>query len=103
MTRGERTALITGSGKNIGRGIALHLAESGFNIVLNGSRDRAACEEVASKIRELVWDFREQNGFTLLDITEGEVTARLFAWSSSDPLDSIDTLEPYHTASIRRP
>ena len=53
MARGDRTALITGSGKNIGRGIALNLAKSGFNIVLNGSRDRAACEEVASKVSDL--------------------------------------------------
>ena len=53
MARGDRTALVTGSGKNIGRGIALHLAQSGFNIVLNGSRDRAACEEVAAKVSDL--------------------------------------------------
>ena len=53
MAEDKRTALITGSGKNIGRGVALHLAESGFNIVLNGSRDRDACEEVAAKVRAL--------------------------------------------------
>jgi 3-oxoacyl-[acyl-carrier protein] reductase len=53
MAQEKRTALITGSGRNIGRAIALHLAESGYNIVLNGSRDQAACEEVAEKIRGL--------------------------------------------------
>lgn len=53
MTQGKRTALVTGSGKNIGRAIALHLAEAGCNIVLNGSQDRTACEEVAEKVRGL--------------------------------------------------
>ena len=53
MAQGKRTALITGSGKNIGRAIALHLAKSGHNIVVNGSRDQAACEEVADKARAL--------------------------------------------------
>ena len=47
----RRTALITGSGRNIGRSIALKLAVSGVNIVLNGSSDRAACESVAGEIR----------------------------------------------------
>jgi len=46
----QRTALITGSGKNIGRAIALELASAGYNIILNGSSDRAACESVAKEI-----------------------------------------------------
>lgn len=49
MTSKNRTALITGSGKNIGRAIALELAGRGFNVVLNGSRDKAACESVAAE------------------------------------------------------
>ena len=53
MAQSKRTALITGSGRNIGRAIALHLAGAGYNIVLNGSRDRAACEEVAAKVEDL--------------------------------------------------
>lgn len=46
---GERTALITGSGKNIGRAIALYLARGGHNVVVNGSSDRASCEAVAKE------------------------------------------------------
>ncbi|HAT35029.1 MAG TPA: 3-oxoacyl-ACP reductase [Rhodospirillaceae bacterium] len=50
MSRRERTALITGSGQMIGRGIALPLAEAGFNIILNGSKNTAACESVAEEL-----------------------------------------------------
>lgn len=47
-----KTALVTGSGRNIGRGVALHLAAAGCNVVLNGSQDRAACDEVAALVQE---------------------------------------------------
>ncbi len=47
-----KTALITGAGRNIGRAIALELAERGCNVVVNGSSDRAACEAVAAEAQE---------------------------------------------------
>ena len=56
MARGERTALITGSGKNIGRAIALHLAKAGCNVVVNGSSDQAACDAVADEVRAIGTD-----------------------------------------------
>ena len=46
----KRTALITGSGRNIGRAIAIELANNSCNIILNGSSDRAACESVAKEL-----------------------------------------------------
>ncbi len=51
MKKQQRTALITGSGKNIGRAVAIELAHCGFNIILNGSSDRGACESVANEIK----------------------------------------------------
>ena len=45
---------------------------------------------------------REKNGFTLLDIDAGSVTVRLFEWRRGEPEAAIDTLEPYHTHTIRR-
>jgi 3-oxoacyl-[acyl-carrier protein] reductase len=48
-----RTALITGSGQNIGKAIALAFARQGANIVLNGHRKQAAIDAVAAEIREL--------------------------------------------------
>jgi 3-oxoacyl-[acyl-carrier protein] reductase len=53
LPKANRTALITGSNKNIGRACALTLARSGCNIVVNGARDRAAAESVAAEVRAL--------------------------------------------------
>jgi 3-oxoacyl-[acyl-carrier protein] reductase len=49
----RRVALITGAGRNIGRACVLGLAEDGFDVVLNGSSDRAACERVAAEAERL--------------------------------------------------
>ncbi len=46
-----RTALIPGAGRNIGRAVALGLAQDGMNVVVNGSSDRAAAERVAEEAR----------------------------------------------------
>lgn len=53
MSHVRKTALITGSGQNIGRGIAHELAKAGNNIVVNGSRNRDAAESVAEEARQL--------------------------------------------------
>jgi 3-oxoacyl-[acyl-carrier protein] reductase len=45
----RRTALITGGGRNIGRACVLALAEDGFNVAINGSSDRAACDKAAGE------------------------------------------------------
>ena len=56
MARAQRTALITGSGRNIGRGCAHELARAGFNIVINGSKNRADCDRVADEVRAIGTD-----------------------------------------------
>lgn len=48
-----KTALVTGSGRGIGRAIALHLAENGADIVINFFRNRKPAEETADAIRAL--------------------------------------------------
>jgi len=50
---GRRVAFITGSGRNIGRAIALALARQGFDVVVNGTRNVAACESVAEEAAAL--------------------------------------------------
>jgi 3-oxoacyl-[acyl-carrier protein] reductase len=46
-----RAAFISGSGRNIGRAIALKLAQAGLNIVVNGRADDVACSAVADELR----------------------------------------------------
>lgn len=53
MSTAPRTALITGSNRNIGRACGLALAKAGCNVVVNGSRDRAAADRVAAEVRAL--------------------------------------------------
>jgi enoyl-[acyl-carrier protein] reductase III len=48
-----KTALITGSGRGIGRAIALHFARLGVNIVVNYFRNREPAEDTAQEIIKL--------------------------------------------------
>ena len=49
----KKIALITGSGRGIGRAIALHFACLGADVVVNFFRNRAPAEETATKIEAL--------------------------------------------------
>lgn len=49
-TLAGHTAFVSGSGQNIGRGIAVRLAGLGCNVVVNGSSDEAACRETAALV-----------------------------------------------------
>jgi NAD(P)-dependent dehydrogenase (short-subunit alcohol dehydrogenase family) len=48
-----KTALVTGSGRGIGRAIALKLASHGADIVVNYFRRRSSAEETAKEIESL--------------------------------------------------
>ena len=94
MADTKRTALITGSGRNIGRGVALHLAQLGFNVVVNGSSNRDACESVAEEAR--------QNGVAAL-VAMGNIGEREgamgIAQAAIDQFGAVDVL--INNAAIR--
>jgi len=48
-----RTAVVTGSGRNIGRAIALALGAQGANVVVNGHSDRDAVDRVVAELGDL--------------------------------------------------
>ena len=48
-----KVAIVTGSGRGIGRAIALRLAEAGADVVINFFRNRAPAEDTAAHIRSV--------------------------------------------------
>lgn len=44
----------------------------------------------------------EKNGFSIIDVTPDRVTVSLFAWREPDPVEAIDSLEPYDVVEVRR-
>ena len=53
MSLEGKTALVTGSGRNIGRSIALALARDGADVVVNARSNKAEAEAVAAEVEEL--------------------------------------------------
>ncbi|MCP1458943.1 3-oxoacyl-[acyl-carrier-protein] reductase [Bacillus amyloliquefaciens] len=49
----EKTAVVTGASRGIGRAIALHLAKNGCNVVVNYSGNEAKANEVVDEIKSL--------------------------------------------------
>lgn len=49
----NKIVLVTGSGRGIGRSIALHFASKGADVIINFFRNRAPAEKSAAEIREM--------------------------------------------------
>jgi len=52
MQQSRKTAIVTGSGRGIGRGIALELAKRGWCVVINYRGNREAADEAAGLVME---------------------------------------------------
>jgi 3-oxoacyl-[acyl-carrier protein] reductase len=99
-----RVALVTGAGRNIGRAIALALAEAGASVVVNG---RSNAEAVDGVVREI-----EARGGTALaamaDVADETAVARMAA-AAADRFGRIDVVvnnaagrpeQPFETISL---
>lgn len=74
MSISPRYALITGSSRGIGRGIALKLAEQGTRLAIHYYQNEAAAQETLHDVRELGSD-----GFVVqADVTRPEAVSTLF-------------------------
>lgn len=78
MTQTERTlegktAIVTGSGQNIGKAIALRLAVAGANVVVNGSRDRGKVDAVVGDIEAAGGHARAH----MCDVSDPDAIARM--------------------------
>jgi len=49
----DKTVLVTGSGRGIGRAVALHFASLGANLVINFFRNRTPAEDTAQEVSKL--------------------------------------------------
>jgi len=83
----EQVALVTGSRRGIGLGIALELAKEGFNIVLNSTSSRDAAEEAVNEIK----NHNVQVEYIQADISSGEDRSRLIS-EIKTRLDRLDIL-----------
>ena len=83
----DRTCLITGSSRGIGRGIAKEFADKGANVVINYRASTGPAEEAAAEIREQGGEVMIAQG----DITEEEEIVAMHE-EIDDAYGSIDVL-----------
>ncbi len=73
MSLADRVAIVTGSGRGIGRAIALKLAEAGATVVVNDVGDMGPAEGVVAEIRAM----GRQSLAVVADVSSSEDVARL--------------------------
>jgi hypothetical protein len=65
-------------------------------------RGLVAKPPTAIKLEEIL-PVLEKNGFVIADFTREKVVIQFFAWRPPEPLDAIDTLEPYQVLEFKIP
>jgi enoyl-[acyl-carrier protein] reductase III len=80
MSLKGKLALVTGSSRGIGRGVALKLADNGANVAIHYFQNEAAANDTLAKIRE-----RGSDGFVIqADVSRSEDVGRMFSRIQTD-------------------
>ena len=82
-----KTALVTGSGRNIGRAIILKLAEEGANVVVNARSNKEEAESVAAEARVLGVEALP----FLADVSDHQQVTNMFA-AAAEKFGRVDIL-----------
>lgn len=82
-----KTALVTGSARNIGRAIAHHLAREGANIVVNAVTDPEAADEVVQELK----DIGVEAISCMANVTDKSAVDKMFA-EATDAFGGVDVL-----------
>jgi 3-oxoacyl-[acyl-carrier protein] reductase len=90
-----RVALVTGSGRNIGRAIALELAGAGAAIMVNARTSTAEAEAVTNEIRQA----GGRSAFNLADVADPRAVTALVE-ATIESFGGLDIL--VNNASVRR-
>lgn len=95
MSETNKVAVVTGSALNIGRAIALHLARTGFNLIVTARQSRDDTEETARLVR----DAGAEAHVHMADISDPAQARGLIA-AAVDRFGRLDAL--VNNASVRR-
>lgn len=94
MSGKGRTALVTGAGQNIGRVIAVALAEDGFDVAVNGLSNRDAADATADMVRA-----KGGRAVVVMGDTGTASACRAMVDATAASLGPVDVL--VHNAAIR--
>jgi enoyl-[acyl-carrier protein] reductase III len=94
----DKIVLVTGSGRGIGRAIALHFAARGADVVINFFRNRGPAEATAERART----FGNRVKVVKADVGDIQETARLFGEVASE-LGGLDILVHSAASGYNRP
>ena len=97
-TLAGRTAVVTGSGRNIGRAVALGFAAEGASVVVNGHRDRGQIDAVVEEIEAV----GSRAVGVLADVSDPDQVARLVA-SAAEAFGPVDVAVSNVGIRLRQP
>jgi len=90
-------ALVTGGSRGIGKAVCLHLAEMGFNILVNYNSN----EDAAKEVKQLIEDKGVKADLLKFNVSDRDATRKnLGDWFSSHPDDQLEVL--VNNAGIRK-